>query len=87
MTPDRINAAFELAAAVILWLNVHRLWKDRELRGVSVLPTCLYFVWCLWNLYYYAHLGQWASWYAGFGVGLANLAWVVLALWFRRVRS
>jgi hypothetical protein len=84
MTPDHINAAFEGAAAIILWLNVRRLWRDRELKGVSVLPTCLYFVWCIWNLYYYAHLDQMLSWWAGWGVGAANLSWVCLALWFRR---
>lgn len=80
MTPDHINAAFELAAAVLLWLNVLRLHRDKQLRGVSVLPTCLYFGWCIWNLYYYAHLQQWLSWYAGFGVGIANLTWVILAV-------
>lgn len=87
MTPDHINAGFEAAAAIILWLNVRRLWRDRELKGVSVVPTLLYFVWCLWNLYYYAHLGQTLSWYAGFGVGLANITWVGLALWFQKGRA
>ncbi len=84
MTPDHINASFELVAAFVLWLNFRRLWRDRELKGVSVIPTAFYALWCVWNIYYYAHLGQWLSWYAGLGVGVANLAWVVLALWVRR---
>lgn len=83
MTPDIGNAFFEGAGAVILWLNVYRLLKDRRISGVSVLPVVFYTAWGFWNLYYYPSLGQWLSAVAGVGVAIANATWVGLALYYR----
>jgi hypothetical protein len=82
MTPDLINAAFEAGGALLLWLNVRRLWRDKRLSGVSLFPTVWFNLWGLWNLYFYAAVGQKLSWAAGIGVFAVNSAWVLLALWF-----
>ena len=72
MTGDLINAAFEAGGAILLAFNVFRLWRDRRLAGVSILPTAWMAAWGLWNLAYYPSLGQWASFTAGLAVVAAN---------------
>lgn len=84
MSPDLGNAIFELGGAVLLWLNVARLYADKRLTGVSLIPTLWFNVWSVWNLWYYHALGQQLSWYAGIGVAVANTAWVAIALYYRR---
>lgn len=78
MTPDQINAVFELIAAMLLSLNVRRLWIDQELRGISLWPILFFAAWGGWNLIYYPHLQQWWSYAAGVAVLVANLAWLGL---------
>jgi hypothetical protein len=86
MTPDLINASFEAGGALLLCLNVRRLWRDKQLAGVSLLPTVWFNLWGAWNLYFYAAVGQRLSWVAGIGVFAVNSAWVALALWFSFAR-
>jgi len=83
MTPDRINAVFEGAGALLLLMNVWRLYCDKKLAGVALAPTAWFNAWGAWNLYFYYSIGQIASWYAGMAVFAANSAWVLLALWYR----
>lgn len=84
VTPDTINAVFEFGGAVLLLRNLWRLWRDKRVAGVSILPTVWWTCWGAWNLYYYPALGQWWSFVSGFGVVAANAAWVGLALWYAR---
>jgi len=82
MTPDQINALFELGGALLLTMNVRQLMRDKRLAGVRLLPTIWFNVWGGWNLYYYAAIGQRASWAAGLAVFAVNTAWVGLALYY-----
>ena len=79
MTPDHGNAVFELGGSILIWLNTRRLLKDRAVRGVSIPVVAFYAAWGVWNLYYYAALGQWLSWVAGLGIVAGNTTWCLLA--------
>lgn len=79
---DMINAAFEAGSAVLLWLNVHRLFKDKRLSGVSVFPVAWFSLWGGWNMVYYQQLEQRCSWAAGVAVFVANSVWLVLAIYY-----
>lgn len=83
MLGDVGNAAFELGGALLIWLNVRQLLRDRQIRGVFWPVNLFYTLWGMWNLYYYPSLGQWLSFYAGLGVVLGNAAWCALAWRFR----
>lgn len=83
MTPDHINAVFEGGGAVLLCLNVRRLYTDKRLQGVSLFPTVWWNIWGFWNVYYYSALSQPLSFWAGLGVVVLNTVWVALALWYR----
>lgn len=83
MTPDAINGLFELFGAWFVYMNVVQLRKDRSVKGVYF-PSMIFFsVWGLWNLYYYPHLNQQLSFYAGVVLTIGNVAWVYLAIKLR----
>lgn len=84
MTPDHVNALFELFGGVFLLLNVRRLYRDKKINGVSLVPFVFYAAWGYWNVFYYWHLNQTLSWLCGFLPTVANTAWVLLACWYRR---
>lgn len=84
MTPDLINAVFELSGAVLMWLSVARLYRDKKVRGVYWPATALFATWGGWNLIYYPVLGQWASLASACLLCAANSSWVLLALRYRK---
>ena len=88
MTPDTINAGFELGGALLIWLNVARLAKDKSVRGVYAPVFMFYAAWGLWNIVYYPAIGQTLSFWAGLGVVAGNAAWCALAFtYWRRARK
>lgn len=85
MTPDLINACFELGGALLIWANVRRLYQHKAVRGVFAPVFVFYTLWGFWNCIFYPAIGQWLSFYAGAGTTLGNLTWCALA-WRYRVR-
>jgi len=83
LTPDQINAIFELVGAWFTWKNAYALWKDRMVRGVYLPSTFFFTSWGLWNTYLYPHLALWYSFYAGIILVLGNVVWCVMALMWR----
>ncbi len=83
-TPDLINGAFEFFGGALNWLNVRQLAKDKQIKGVSLVPTAVFTLWGLWNLYYYPHLSQWMSFAGGLIIVAANAVWVSLAWKYRK---
>lgn len=84
MTPDTINAAFELGGAVLIWANVRALYRAKEVRGVYAPVMAFYAAWGLWNVFYYPAIGQTLSFWAGLGVVAGNVAWCALAWRYHR---
>ncbi len=82
ITPDMINEGFELVVGILLWWNVRLIVRDKKLRGVSILPTSVFGLWGLWNLYYYPYLEQMLSFVRGIFVVVANTTWIFLALYY-----
>ena len=84
MTPDLINGLFEFAAGFLLWKSCHRLWKDKQVKGVYVPATVVFTLWGAWNLIYYPALNQPFSFCGGLLVVSANTFWIILALKYRK---
>lgn len=82
MIADAINGTFEGGGSLLVLLNVYRLWKDKKVMGVSMIPAAFWTLWGYWNLYYYPHLNQWWSFTGGLGVVFGNSAWLALALYY-----
>lgn len=83
-TPDLINSAFEAFGSVMIWLNVWRLYIDKETKGVSVGPTAFFVFWGFYNLFFYPHLHQWLSFAGGCSLVIANTFWLGLMLHYRK---
>ena len=81
---DFINALFEFGAALFIFNHCRVVLKDRSVAGVSILSTFVFFLWGLWNMYYYPSLNQYASFYAGLFIVVANACWVFLLLKYRK---
>lgn len=82
--PDVINGAFELLGGLTTGLNIRALMRDKQVRGVDWRLTFFYTAWGLWNLFYYPHLGQWASFAGGVVIVAGNLVWLALVIHYRR---
>lgn len=80
---DMLNGAFELVGAYLVWLNVKKIRKDKQVRGLYWKVWGFFAVWGIWNLYYYPSLGQWASFGAGVVMVLGNVTWVYYAIKYR----
>lgn len=83
LTPDVINAFFEFFGGLLLFLNVRRLYLDKRLNGVSLVPSLFYTAWGYWNVFYYRELGQPVSLVAGILPAASNTAWVAMALYYQ----
>lgn len=84
MIPDIINSGFEAGGGVFILHHCYVLHKDKEVKGVSIISTIFFSMWGLYNLFYYPHLGQWASFYGGMVISISNMIWVGMMIYYRR---
>ena len=81
---DAMNGVFEFLGGVFVMLSILRVLRDRSVRGVSGWAVALFTFWGVWNLFYYPHLHQWFSFFAGVFVVSANSIWLFLIIWYRK---
>jgi hypothetical protein len=84
MWADNVNGLYELLAGLFVLNHCRAVWKDKSVKGVSIVSTMFFATWGIWNLYYYPSLGQWMSFFGGLSVVSANIFWIVLMLKFRK---
>lgn len=85
--PDLINGSFETLGGLFLLHNCFRLYKDKEVKGIT-LSACAFFTsWGYWNLWYYPHLNQWFSFTGGLLIVAANTWWIVMAIYYSRKKK
>lgn len=84
---DVINAIFEFGGGLLLLLNCRQLYRDKQVKGVSLIPTSFFMLWGYWNLYFYPHFGAWVSFFGGIGVVAANSLWVGMMVHYLRAAS
>jgi hypothetical protein len=82
--PDVVNGAFELLGGFMIAKNCWNLHRDKELKGVSLLPMTFFNLWGFWNLYFYPHYGAWWSFAGALGIVIANTIWVIQAIYYIR---
>jgi hypothetical protein len=86
MTPDMVNGTFELIGALILGINCVKLYKDKQVKGVSLIPVTFFTCWGVWNLYFYMSLDAWFSFFGSIAIALSNSVWAIMALYYRWVK-
>lgn len=83
LTNDMINGMFILFGGGLCWMNVRQLIKDKRIAGVRLDVSAFFAAWGLWNLYYYPALQQWVSFSGEVVLVGGNLAWFILALFYK----
>lgn len=84
VTPDMINGLFEFVSGMLFLLNIRIILRDKDVQGISLIPTTFFTTWGFWNLYYYSNLDQWFSFYGGIFLVTTNAIWLGLALHYRK---
>lgn len=80
--PDLANAAFEVGGGLIIILNIKRILRDKRVMGFDWRVMAFFTVWGYWNLFYYPHLDQWLSFFAGLGIVVTNTIYTVLLVYY-----
>ncbi len=82
MQVDVVNALFEFSGTGFIGVSVRRASKEKAVAGVSWISPAFFFVWGLWNLFYYPSLGQWWSFAGGVCLSTANAVWIGQLLYY-----
>jgi hypothetical protein len=82
-TIDFINALFEFSASFAIIINIIKLIKDKQIKGISLWSSTFFMVWGIWNIYYYNELQQSFSFYCCIIMCILNIGWLSLAAFFK----
>lgn len=80
------GAVFECVGGALVWLNVRRIWRDRAVAGFEPGVSLFFGLWGLWNIFYYAAVGDPVSMWAAVLLGGGNMTFAVLAIYYSRIR-
>lgn len=79
---DTINGSYEMLGGLFLLHNCYRLYRDKEVRGITLTSATFFSTWSWWNLYYYPSLNQWVSFFGGLLIAITNAMWVIMAIYY-----
>ena len=82
---DVANGSFEFIAGFAVWNHARVLYRQKQVRGVSMLSTLFFSSWGWWNLYYYPWLDQWFSFLGGLSIMSGNLMWLGMMIYYTRL--
>lgn len=81
---DLINGLIEISSAVVSSINVYRLYKDKQVKGFSVIPVIYFTLWGLWNLYFYPANNLIWSFIGGIFIVIVNGVWICQIYYYKR---
>ena len=87
MIIDLINSLFQLSAGILTWLNIIKIRKDKDTKGMSLVPLFIYCSMGYWNIYFYHHINKPISLIAGLSITAANTIWVLHILYYRKIKK
>lgn len=84
MSPDMINATFELGGAFAIAFSVWKVYNDKIVRGISWAHVSFFFAWGMWNLYFYPSVDAPWSFYAGIVLATVNGIYTAQLIYYTR---
>jgi hypothetical protein len=81
---DLINGSYEFLASPFMLLSIIKLYKDKQVKGISWVHVFYFTSWGYWNLYYYPHLNQKISFIGGIFVVIINTIWLLQIIYYLR---
>jgi hypothetical protein len=82
-----MNAGFETLGAAFNILNIVQILKEKQVRGVSLVPTALFTAWGLFNIFFYSYNHLPVSAIAAIAMSWVNATWVFLAIKYKNNES
>lgn len=64
--------------------HVRTILRDRQVAGVSLLPSYVFITTNLFEVYYFGRLGDWWTVTGAILMAISNLTWLGLVLHFKR---
>ena len=61
--------------------------KDKEVRGVRLMPGLFFSLSTIWGMYYYSQITQLLSFVGITLLAMANTAWIVLAVYYTKIKK
>lgn len=84
MTPDQINAIFEMMGALFMFPSLIKAYKEKHIAGISLLTPIFFSSWGLWNVFYYPLMMQpWSATAALFLFGF-NFIWLFQVFYYSK---
>ena len=80
---DFITSLFQAGAVLFLLLNVRQLWRDKELKGISLWMILYFTLWGYWGIYMFWDLKQYWSMLTNIGIAGAYTVWIGLAAFYK----
>jgi hypothetical protein len=84
MTPDQINAFLIFVGSLMVFKSCFIVYRDKSVRGVSIIANMYFTAWGMWNVFYFPHLHQYWSFGAEMCICTANILWISLMLYYKR---
>lgn len=81
---DNVNGVYEMGGALALAWNCWTTYKDKEIKGLSIISMVFFTSWGYWNLYYYPSLNQWMSTLGAAALVFFNTIWLGQAIYYTR---
>lgn len=81
---DIVNGCFEFLTAPFICISIVKLYKEKQVQGVSWIHVGFITLWGYWNMFYYPKLNQWASFIGAIVIVITNSIWFVMMLYYNR---
>lgn len=80
---DLVNGVFEVGGGLIIWLNVFKIIKDKEVKGFDWRVSGFFSSWGLWNVLFYWGVNCLVSWVGSMFLLLGNVVWLSYVLKYK----
>jgi hypothetical protein len=84
---DNINGLYETIGGLFMLANCIKVYKDKEVKGISLVSCVFFCTWGYWNLYYYPSLDQWMNTIGAALLTLFNTIWIGQAIYYTRKKK
>ena len=81
---DGITGSLEFVGGAFLWLNVRAALTHRMLRGLQIQSSIFFWLWSMWNLYWYPHVAAPFSMLGAVSLLVPQTIWLFLIWKYRR---
>ena len=82
---DQVNSGFVSIAALFYILNLLKLIKDKEVKGISKISIAFFSLWNVWTLFFFIAVSEyWWTIGAYVAVAILNITYIALMVKYSR---